>query len=1847
MSKKNVTKGLVLAAALLILSATARAQYLMENLGRGVVAIRQNGTDVYVGWRMLGKDPSDVAFNLYRSTGGGPEVQLNPSPIADSTNFVDASADLTQSNSYSVRAVVGGVEGAPSAAFTLPADAPAQQYLNVPLQIPAGGTTPDGVSYTYTANDVSVGDLDGDGEYEIILKWDPTNSKDNSQDGYTGNVYLDAYKLDGTRLWRIDLGRNIRAGAHYTQFMVYDLDGDGKAEVACKTADGTVDGVGTVIGNAGADHRNSGGYIITGPEYLTVFNGLTGAALATANYNPPRGNVNDWGDDYGNRVDRFLAGVAYLDGHRPSLVMARGYYTRAYVAAWDFRGGQLTNRWNFDTGHNGTSNPYAAWRGQGAHSLTVGDVDGDGRDEITYGAAAIDDDGSGLYSTLLGHGDALHLSDMDPTRPGQEVWMAHESPSEYGANGLDFRDARTGQIIFGVPGNGADVGRGVAGDIDPRYLGYEMWGARGGLMATNGVQISPARPGQMNFMVWWDGDLLRELLDGRTVSKWDWNTGTSSPVLSPADVSSNNSTKSNPALSADVLGDWREEVIYRTSDNTALRVYTTTAPAANRIYTLMHDHQYRVAVAWQNVGYNQPPHPSFYIGEGMAAPPPPNIVTSAAELPAVVPAAVSINRFDPFAEKTGATSVTFRVTFNQAVTGVDASDFALTTTGGVSGTMTGVTAQSGLAYNVNVSSLTGTGTLRLDLKGSGTGISSSGVPVSGGFTSGETYFRATLWWINPITGGLWSGEPNWDGGVVADGLGSVPVFGTFDLTSNNTVLLDTPRTLSGLTFADANTSSAASWVISNGNNPDNVLTLAVSNGAPTVTVNALGTGATATLNAAVAGTQGLTKTGPGTLVLGAQNTLTGALNVTGGTLRLGEGASLALGNNVVGVTSVNNNTIHVSGGSFSAGGLVTLGSGAGFAGVLQLDSGAVALGGGVRTNSESGSRVIVNGGTFSATDVNIRRNGAATPDFNSGFIVKGGVSNVGTIFLGNSNSTGAMSVEGGALTATGAVTVGNNSGSGRGGGMRVTGGQFTSTDTANGVVLTRASGNVTTAAFNGGVSTVEKFTFGFNSAVTAGSGTLTLAGGTLYVGAGGLVRNGTGAYTSTVALNSGTLGAKADWSSALPLSLGGAVNLQAADAAGAPFDITLTGAVGGAGGFTKTGGGTLTLSGANTYTGATNVNAGTLRVDGSVAAGGAFNVGGGGKLAGGGAVNRAVTLDAGGTVAPGVGSQAATLGGGSLTWNGGGKLSFDLGAASDRLALGGALTKGGAGSYEFVFSPGAGLVPGTIYTLVTFGSTNFTAADFTYTGLPEGLKGKFTLEAGALKFVVSDNVAPVLNAPSDIVLEATGPSGAVADYAATAEDNLEGAVAVSFSIPSGSTFALGTTEVTATAADSVGNSASAKFNVTVRDTTGPAFTLPADLVLEADSAAGAVATFAASAEDAFSGPVQVSLSHQSGATFPIGTTTVNASSTDAAGNTSTGSFKVTVSDTTAPALNAPSDITVEATGPGGATAAFEATATDAVSGQLNVTFSTPSGSTFPVGTTQVTAAATDAAGNTASKTFNVNVRDTTAPAISAVADITLEATGPAGAAAAYAAAASDIVDGNVGVSYSAAPGSTFPLGTTAVTITATDAAGNTSTRTFNVNVRDTTAPTLSLPPSAVLEAAGPGGAAVTYTAAAADIVSGNVPVTFSVAPGSLFPLGTTTVTVTATDAAGNTATGTFNVTVGDTTAPAFQSLTASPDQLGSPNHKMVPVTLAAILTDAVDAAPDTRIVSVASSEPVEGAGDGNTSPDWEVTGALTLNLRAERSGDGTGRVYTITVESRDDAGNVGLKTVTVVVPHSK
>ncbi|NLE31546.1 MAG: rhamnogalacturonan lyase, partial [Bacteroidales bacterium] len=523
------------------LTAKTTATRNLERLDRGVIALPTADNKAFVSWRLLADDKTDVAFNVYKQASNGQAAKLTPTPLTNVTNLIDPSP--VAGAIYLVKPVIKGKEtnqGMGQATLQ------AKPYLSIPLQ------TPD----RYSPGDCSAADLDGDGAYEIIVHMVGI-ARDNAHAGLTTPPIFHAYKLDGTLLWSINLGYNIREGAHYTQFLVYDFDGDGKAELICKTADGTIDGTGKVLGDPKADWRvkpadgnldpwafrgsnrsrptpNDAarpatsplvGRIMEGPEYLTVFEGTTGKALATVDYVPGRGEPGLWGDNGGNRGERYLAGVAYLDGKHPSAVMCRGYYTRATLAAWDWRDGKLTLRWFFDS-YDGTPGN-AAYSGQGNHSLSVADVDNDGCDEIIYGACAIDNNGKGLYSTGFGHGDALHCADLDPERPGLEVFQVHENirvSADVAAGHM--RDARTGERLWGLPAT-EDVGRGMSADIDPRHPGNECWSiASGGLYSAKGERITTKRPRSCNFAAWWDGDLLRELLDRNTISKWDYTQET-------------------------------------------------------------------------------------------------------------------------------------------------------------------------------------------------------------------------------------------------------------------------------------------------------------------------------------------------------------------------------------------------------------------------------------------------------------------------------------------------------------------------------------------------------------------------------------------------------------------------------------------------------------------------------------------------------------------------------------------------------------------------------------------------------------------------------------------------------------------------------------------------------------------------------------------------------------------------------------------------------------------------------------------------------------------------------------------------------------------------------------------------------------------------------------------------------------------------------------------------------------------------------------------------------------------------------------------------------------------------
>jgi hypothetical protein len=579
--------------------------YQMENLDRGVVAVTVAG-GVYVGWRMFGYEydttASNVSYDLYRD---GAKIQN----VADSTNYLDASG--TASSSYTVTPLIKGVEGAQS-----PAATPwAQNYLSIPLTPPPR----DAAGNAYLANDGSPGDLDGDGQYDIVLTWDPQDRGDYVISVGT-NVVLDGYTLAGKLLWRIELGPNSRGGAHYTPIVVYDFDGDGKAEVAVKTVPGTKDGTGTYLhtGPAANDddsavYLNASGYILTGPEYITVFDGATGRELATIDYPVPRGNVSDWGDTYGNRADRFNGGFAFVkDGGvangLPSIITGRGYYTRTTVSALTFRNGVLATNWIYDSVTSFAPN------GGGNHSEMAADTDGDGGQEIITGPLTIDSAGTLKCNSGMGHGDAMDVGELVPGK-GISVFSVHE-----GLGGMDAHDGATCASHFAITSPGVDTGRGRAEYVGPGdNNGASCSGASmPSVLCADGSTNAPSAG--TNFVIYWDADEWRELEDGTLITKANGGT-----LLSATGCTSNNGTKKTPVLTADLLGDWREEIVWREMTDAALRVYTTTDVTKRRIYTLMHDPTYRAQVSFEQSGYNQPPHTGFRISPNMDDPPKPDI----------------------------------------------------------------------------------------------------------------------------------------------------------------------------------------------------------------------------------------------------------------------------------------------------------------------------------------------------------------------------------------------------------------------------------------------------------------------------------------------------------------------------------------------------------------------------------------------------------------------------------------------------------------------------------------------------------------------------------------------------------------------------------------------------------------------------------------------------------------------------------------------------------------------------------------------------------------------------------------------------------------------------------------------------------------------------------------------------------------------------------------------------------------------------------------------------------------------------------------------------------------------
>ncbi len=623
----------VLASALpsAVCGASAAESYSpvqMEYLDRGTVALPASDGGIFLSWRLLGTENYDATYDIYRD-------DAVIAKAVDATNYTDSSG--TSTSKYTVVKNGEALSSGKTVDVWKNADNStnprSNPYLSIPLTPPDNFVSIDnGNTYSYSANDAAAADLDGDGEYEIILKWDPGNSFDSGKTAaHTGNVYIDAYKLDGTRLWRMDLGININAGAHFTQIAAYDFDLDGKAEIALKTAPGSLDGNGNYVSAASslaeiqntdntADYRHSengendtSGRVLSGPEFYTVFDGETGAALDTIYYPHKRGTVSEWGDSYGNRSERYLTTAAYLDGIHPSIIVQRGYYAKTAVTAYTLNENKRLVKQADFVAESGSK-----YAGQGNHNSTVGDVDGDGKDEYICGSLCLGYDGTDTLAVKwcggLGHGDALHLADYDPIHGGMEYFTVHEA-SPYG---MTVFDADDGEVAYHANGSG-DTGRGIMTNYNSNGF-YQIWGAGTAYKTESGFtgyNSSGALAGNSaNFRIFWDGDLHDDLMDG---------TGSSNTYLAIYSslkgrvatfaATSINSTKNNPCLQADILGDYREEVVMKTSDNTELRIYTTNYPSDNKIYTLMQDRTYRMQVVGQNSAYNQPPHIGYYMSD--------------------------------------------------------------------------------------------------------------------------------------------------------------------------------------------------------------------------------------------------------------------------------------------------------------------------------------------------------------------------------------------------------------------------------------------------------------------------------------------------------------------------------------------------------------------------------------------------------------------------------------------------------------------------------------------------------------------------------------------------------------------------------------------------------------------------------------------------------------------------------------------------------------------------------------------------------------------------------------------------------------------------------------------------------------------------------------------------------------------------------------------------------------------------------------------------------------------------------------------------------------------------------
>lgn len=625
-------------ASAALLTQGAYAQRVVDSLDRGLVAMKTD-QGVFCSWRINADEWDGTEYNIYRGS-----IKLNDTPLKVS-NFTDLSGSL--SDTYTVKAVVNGVETDASS----PAAVWEKNYTIIKPQ-----HSPE-ISVALVPNDATAADVDGDGELEIIMKYDTQHSDYVKGDNGIFTV-IECLKMDGTVLWWINMGPNTGDFQNNEiNIVVYDWDLDGKAEVLFRAADATVihmaDGTAYTVGDGSLNYRSGNWpdgqwFMRWGKEYLVYADGATCRPFECIDYplkrvedeNNPDGLLsgssydtlinNEWGDGYGHRSSKYFFAAPYLDGRKPSIFLARGIYTKHKMITYDVDPDthHLVERWHWnDLGGD--------WYGQGYHNMGIADVDWDGRDEIVYGSMVIDDNGYGLSTTGLGHGDAQHCGDFDPYTHGQEIFACNEDRPNN-----NYRDATTSKIYYRTTGDNDD-GRSNMGNFIDEYPGAEgisshddniVGGAsHKGIIGDNKASVSITQ----NFRVYWDGDLCDESFD------YDNGKNTQGAIFKPREgriallegSKTNNDTKGTPCFQGDILGDWREEYIMRDADNN-IRIYSTDIPTGHRIYSLWYDHQYRNAMVWQMCGYNQPPHVSFFLSEfeDITVPPAPLAMTGKTEV---------------------------------------------------------------------------------------------------------------------------------------------------------------------------------------------------------------------------------------------------------------------------------------------------------------------------------------------------------------------------------------------------------------------------------------------------------------------------------------------------------------------------------------------------------------------------------------------------------------------------------------------------------------------------------------------------------------------------------------------------------------------------------------------------------------------------------------------------------------------------------------------------------------------------------------------------------------------------------------------------------------------------------------------------------------------------------------------------------------------------------------------------------------------------------------------------------------------------------------------------------------